>query len=324
MFTIGKSQRNPITPDANATSDTKAASKLANGKHNKFILLTIEATLNVTTILTGIKNRGSVLALFPLLGVDEDDSNVIAADGRLMGVVSDSMRTTPGSAVRLTSLAVGTYKLREQIKISFENPFGARSRETQFLEHELTSNLRAFMQSTLDVTKICTGGAANLTGVTARVLQVYDNEEKALPVFRTKFEQLVLPVASALDGFDMPLQKADYLRAITIQQDTTGAGEVNDIIQKISLTGDNREYIGGKSGPVSFADLAQSLEFEAGGSIYASSGCRRSTARSRTPTWRSSCGPRRPRPSAPARATSASWWSRWCVTARSARAAAAS
>lgn len=268
MLSNSISQRPNIVPIVN----DRARSDLLNGKRNKCIQLTFGVDVVTTTLLTGaIRNRGSVLALFPEIGVAEGGNDKALADARLFGIVSEAFRPSAGTATRLTSLAVGTTKLRETVRIFFENPFSANPRETQFMEHNIQAALQFFAKYSGDISRIVDvgTGAATLQNPFVRVSQVFDEDEAALPYFVPQYEVLTAPIALAQAALEIKLGIGDYIRGLTIMQDTQGIGEVSDIISTLQLRGDKRFWIGA-DGPCNYEDLARGMEFDVGGSVYAS------------------------------------------------------
>jgi hypothetical protein len=79
--------------------------------------------------------------------------------------------------------------------------------------------------------------------------------------------QIVAQVAAANPNQRIDLRATRYLRGLLIQQDTTGEGEVSDIINSVILRGDRKSIIG--DGGVPFRDLQQAQAYEMGGALPA-------------------------------------------------------
>ena len=249
----------------------RAVTPMGNGRANKRVVLTIGATVQISVAAaTAIRNRGSVLALFNKGGIDENGVNKWEADMRALGYVSESYRPSASAPKRLTSVAVGTYQLEEQVVLGFEHPFAANPRETQFRELLSNAALRVFADYTGDASKILQAGGATvaITAPYVRVQQVYDQAESSLPLFIPQVEEVIVPIGQAVTDLAIPLGIDHTIRALTIQQDTATVGEVADIISKLQLRGDNRFYIG-TDGPVPFSDLVAAQNLERGGDVVA-------------------------------------------------------
>jgi hypothetical protein len=197
---------------------------------------------------TAILNGGSILALFSRAGVDENGTRYIDGELRSLGVLSQmqSPRVIDLGRTVLSSTANGATALEESVFLYFSTPLGAGPAETMYLERQVRQALNVFVQQQTNGvgTLVQTPGTATISNMTVDVVQRFDvnRSERTLllPVIRT----LEFPVAGAATELPLKIDSSRYIRAILIQQDTSGAGEVTDIINSLALRADGKDIIG--------------------------------------------------------------------------------
>jgi hypothetical protein len=79
--------------------------------------------------------------------------------------------------------------------------------------------------------------------------------------------QVTQDVTGANAQLKIDLRGTRYLRGLMLQQDTSGVGEVADIINSVILRGDKKSILG--DGGIPFRDLQQAQAYEYGGAIPA-------------------------------------------------------
>lgn len=248
---------------------------LEPGRKNRFLLVTINAILTITVAVTTIQNLGSAAAIFDEMGLDDGGTITAVGDPRSFEFASEFMRGSQGTRTRATALGAGTYNLIERILIPFEYFQAGKPRETQYLNADARKRFRFFMTlngTASGLAKLVTGGTATVTGVTVKVHQHYDLGEMALPQFAPRWSELVAGVPATNTRQVIELSPGnDWIRGITILQETAAVGLVSDIIRNLQLRFQD-EILIGQNGLVDFAQLAAAQEFESGGNVFAANG----------------------------------------------------
>lgn len=270
MYTLQRNARTSIAVSAGE----RAYSRLINAVQSHFVTLTFRGTLTIAGgAADAIRNRGSILAAFNEIGIDENGTDRHLYDGKVLRVLSEMSAFSALSAKRVTSTAAAAYALEESVRIYFASPWAATPRETAFVEHDAKQLLQVFAK--LDVAgggsklaKVSGGVTAVLSGVTVSVVHGYDATETAKPLFIPSVVQQIAPVAGANAQQQEFIKTSHAIRAMIVSQETTTDGEVSDIINKLALKGDFRDIIG--PSPVSMADLMLASEFEFGGAVVTS------------------------------------------------------
>ncbi len=236
--------------------------------------LAVQFRVRATVTLAGgpatlITNGGSILAAFNKFGLDENGARFVEADPRLLQVYQQMMapRDTDLGRVRATNLANGAYALEESVFLPFANVQVAVPTESCFLERDPRRAFSAFLErgpDSLALGKIVqTPGTAVISAITVDVVQRYDLERVKRTVLVPVIRQVEIPVAATATEFTFKLESTRYLQGLVIQQDTSGAGEVTDIINSLALRSDGREFVG--PGLVPFEDLQAQAQMEFNG-----------------------------------------------------------
>ena len=231
---------------------------LTTGVQNRRLLMTVTATVTVANQdgAARVRNRGSVLALISELAVSEGgydtwqqvDARML---GFLTGILSAAPRTQSLNAVRLSDQALAAnaaYNLKEYAVINFGNPLGVSENETFYLEANASQRFQLRVTTNADATRIFAANAGTTTVALSNIIvtleQDYSITEPGLPYLKPQWRTQTLPVPSASAQLQQLILTQNRLRGIVIQQDTTGVGEVTDIINSFALRGDNADIIG--------------------------------------------------------------------------------
>lgn len=266
MYTYGEYNLGTEAPVAGK----RAYAQLEAGRHTRFLTMLVAATLQITVAATAVINGGSVLAAFDDLGVNEAGRDQMFGDPRLWSFFSELHRPSAGTSTRLTSVGVQTVQLREQLLIPFENPYSVVPREVALREADVKKALRLFYSlngTNNGIARIVNGGTATLTALSVSAQQHTDEHELVLPAFAPRAEMISLKIPQA-GKYEVLLPASDYIRGLTILQDTATLGYQSDIITDIQLKGDRNWFIG-NAGPVPYEDFARRQEFEYGGNVFA-------------------------------------------------------
>lgn len=268
-----KEQKSPaasITLDPTA-SITRQYSDLLNGTRTRYVDLLIEADYTIATAAaSAILNRGSLLAAIDRIGLDENGNDQVNYDARTAGFITQMCSQSTVPSVRLSSTGAGTTHLVELVRMYFAYPYSIQPLDTAFREKDPTRKMRVFaILNASAAAKIATaggGGTVTLGTVTITVTQQHDRYLAAPPLFRPYVRQWTDAIASANSDFRSDISFARFMRALVIQQDSSGVGEVNDIINSLAIRGDARDIIGPKQ--ASWASLVHAESAEFGGDVY--------------------------------------------------------
>jgi hypothetical protein len=267
-YRLQRSGLKSITP----TAGRRESSRMINGAQSHFVTLRITGDVVISVAAaTAILNRGSILAAFDEIGISENGTDVHLYDGKVLRFLSEMSAPSALSAVRLTSTAVGTTSLSESVRIYFAHPYAANPRETAFLEHNVQQALEVFVKQRANAaTFLATAGAATvvLQNVSVKITQGYVGTETDRPFYIPKVYQQVVSVTGANTQLQEYIKTNNALRAIVVSQETTGIGEVSDVLNGLRLKGDSRDIIGPNS--MTLAELQEDGEFEFGGAVVAS------------------------------------------------------
>lgn len=262
-----------------ASANQDATIQLQNGVQTIALLVTLFATLTVATApLANTIGRGSLAQAVRLALIDAGKDRV-RAEGKGLRFMAEAFAPSSLTEVRQTAVAAAAYPLITQFPIHFSSPYAANPMETAFLEYDPNTVLQfaVYLKSATPATFIATaggGGTAVLGNLTARVVQVAQVGRVGLPYYIPTIREVSIPVPAANSLFEFPLTTKQWrLRGILLTQDTN-VGTVSDIIQGggaanvggLSLLGDNGQLIGPNL--MNIDQLAQSQEFEFGGSVY--------------------------------------------------------
>lgn len=250
-------------------------SQLVNGRQNYAFLLTARARLRIlNNAATLLRNRASVWALFNEVGIDENGTDTMIMDGRVLRYLTEVHAPSALTFVR-GATGIATYNLSEAAILFGSHPLAAQPNEMTYIEKDASQRLNVFatLHAGLDQ-RLVTAGAggpgvdAIVDTVSITVEQINDAVTSALPLFIPRIRQLTKVIAAANTDEVFPIDATNPIRGIAIQQDTS-LGEVNDIITALALRADGGDIIG--PGKLPWDELVRSNETEYGGSVYASS-----------------------------------------------------
>lgn len=273
MYRLQRNPRNAIVPIAG----DRAYARLVNAVSSNFVLLVFAGTLTIATAAAdAIRNRGSIMAAFSEVGIDENGTDRHVYDGRVLRFLSEMAAPSALSATRVTSVNVAAYPLEEAVRIYFAHPFAAIPRETAYREKNTQSLLQVFAKLT-DATGLTQGqrlakvtaGTATLSAVTITVTHGYDRNEANRPEYIPTVRQEVLNVDAASAQLPLILKGSNAIRQLVITQETVSGGEVSDIINSLTLIADDDVAFIGPA-KMTWRDLALDSEFEFGGAVVSS------------------------------------------------------
>lgn len=265
------------TPLSSITLDPTASivrqySDMLNGTQSRYVDLVLDADFTIATaVASAILNRGSLLAAIDRLGIEMDGKDQFNIDARVARFWTEVSSPSAVFADRLTSTAIGTTHLREIVRLYFAHPFSVSPMDTAFREDDPARKLRVFgilkASAAAQIATAGGGGTVTLGTITITVAQVHDRFKTSPPLLRPYMRQWTDTISGANSDFRSNISFSRYMRALIIQQDAPGAGEVNDIISAVALRGDTRDIIGPKMQDWRSLALAQTCEY--GGSVYA-------------------------------------------------------
>ena len=228
-----------------------AKAKLINGVRTYRIAFRIRATLTLGAgPATAILNRGSVLAIFDRAGMDENGRRFWNGDARSMGILAQMQapRAIDFNSVRLTSTANGVTNLEETLFLEFSSNLQIGPADVLYLERTVKQELNAFLTIKSNTNAagllVTTPGTAVLSNLSATVIQRYDTDRSERTGFLPVIETYEFPVTSTTANFPLEIKTNRYIRAMLFQQETTGVGEVSDIINSLALRADGRDIFG--------------------------------------------------------------------------------
>lgn len=273
MYNLKRSTRQTLVP---LTTGDRTRIKLLNDENTEYLNIRGSARVNITTAATGVRNRGSVWALFTELGIEENGQVRWLGDPRALAHASEAATPSAKTKTRLATGAVQTLTLVDQIRLPFAHPFAINPQETAFREENIQQSLDFF--ATLDgtnsgIARVLNVGAgvATVDQISLVVQQGYNesNDPTKLPLFRPTVRKIVQAVNGATSALEIFIRTTNRLRGMTISQIDNTVGEVTDILNTVQLRGDKTFVIGPE--PMPWDDLAREQEFEFGGDVYATS-----------------------------------------------------
>lgn len=263
-----KSRRENMAFTGNAavsTNGQRQYSRLINGVRSYGVYLHARARVQIAVaVVTNIRNRGSVWALFDEVGIEENGRDRHLYDGRMVRFLTEMHAPSALSASRLTSTAIGTTLLEEGAMVWFSHPLSAAPQETVFRELDARQFLQVFARGHTDpVGQLVTIGGATVTidQVSIEAYHIYDARSQDFPIFIPTARQVVVAVPSANSQHEVHLKTSSFLRGLAVQQDTVGFGEVSDIITSYVLRGDFRDIVGPQFTLMDADQFQQELEF---------------------------------------------------------------
>jgi hypothetical protein len=256
-----------VAPVANVVTKTELVRAVRN--------FVIDLRLRLTVTLAGgpataILNGGTPWAAFDRVGLDENGTKRVDLDPRL-AILWTAMFTgqdNDAGRVRATNLADGPYALEESIMLPFSGYPIAGPAESVFLERNVNNAFSAFVTKGPDSVAnrlVQTPGTAVTSGVTVEVAQRYDWERAKRTMLVPVVRQVELQIPAASTEMVFKIDSTRYLQGIIVQQDTSGAGEVSDIINRFALRADGRDLIG--PGLVDYEQLQSLAQQEFAGPV---------------------------------------------------------
>lgn len=265
MFTFRLAGSTAIAPVA----AQRTYSQLLNKTATQYLQFNFTGRLTIAGgAADALRNRGSLLAAFDEVGLEENGKDRAIMRGNVAGVYSEEAAPSTLSALRVTSTAAAQYALKESVRVYFAHPYAANPIETSFKEHDVQMAVQAF------VTLAASGGADRLCKVSGAVTAVldqlavtvqqgHDPQLTLAPFFIPQYRQILTDVPGVSDALRVNLQTSNLIRSVVVSQEDSVVGEVPDIINKVTLRGDAQDWIGPKG--VSLEDLIAGSEFEFGG-----------------------------------------------------------
>lgn len=265
-------QRSPLESIA-PVAGRRVSAKMINGVQSHFVTLTFKGLVTIAgAVAAAILNRGSIMAAYEEVGISENGTDLHLYDGKVLRFLSEMAAMSALTATRLTSTAIGATQLTEQVRIYFAHPFAINPRETAMLEHNIQQALEVFVkQRTGAAAFIATaggGGTVTLTNVTVTVSHGFVAGETDRPYYIPKVSQQIVTVAGANTKLREYIKINNALRALVVSQETTGIGEVSDILNGLRFKGDSRDIVGPDS--LTLEELVLDSEYEFGGQVVAS------------------------------------------------------
>jgi hypothetical protein len=267
---MGFSRKYSASPAIVPIAGERRSSTLQSKVRTHAVQLTLEASVDVTVDFTALRNRGSVLALYDEIGLFVDGEDRMLLDPRIARFWAEMNAVSALPATRASNFTAATplEQLKEVVYLFMANPRIARPEETAFLERDTRQEMQVFAKFNGTAAKLFTGaGTALITAPNVRVTQIYDPFRSDLPLLRPSIRQVVVSVPAANNALEISLRGSRYIGAIVIQQDSDG-GEVTDIINAVSLLGDDGKDIIPR--PLNWSDRVRHAAIGAGGAVSVS------------------------------------------------------
>lgn len=260
------------------TGGQRSLSRILGGKRNAWYTFVIEGTVTVAGgAVTQDMNGGNLASLFQFVGVDENGYDAAVIDARQARFLSALTSAGLPADITLPSLAAnGAYALRTTIRLPFAWILGMHPYETAHVERDPSQNTFTFVQpwagaisgGVIDGNGFIGVGPGTLvvTGLTVRCYQHFDDlAAENMPIFVPRYRSQEFTIAGANANEPIYIRSAVPLRGLLVQQDTTGSGEVSDIINGLAHRDSLREYVGPQK--ANFGDLTRMLPLEYGGNV---------------------------------------------------------
>lgn len=243
-----------------------------NNKRTERYLATVTAQVDITVAGTGLRNRGSVLAGLSDVGYIDGGADKYVCDARLARFIGECMAPSALPAVRLGGAGVqAATLLRETFPLWLASPRSINPNETKYVEPNKQLAQEIFVTPLRVITRLAAGApTGTITNMQVSLEQVYDDLVSQAPLLTTYVRQIQQGVPGANTAMKIDLRGSRYIRFLAIQQDSSDAGEVSDIINNLVLRGDNQAIIGDRA--VSFRDLVEHSQEEFGGAVTAMPG----------------------------------------------------
>jgi len=246
-------------------------------RHTRYLTVTAQLVFTTTVaVIAAIRNLGNPFSIVDRIRLSESGVDTGVGDPRLFGFASDYLKGQAGSRTRLTSTAIGVYNLIERIVIPFERIAQAIGSESRYRVKNPANRFQLnFDVNATPEQRLATPGGATIavSGIVFQVRQyTAEPNDAQLPLFAPRWREQIVQVPGASAALRHELDMGgDYLRGITIAQETTTTGLVTDAITGVQLRDDRRIFIG-ESGQVTWAELCADQEFLSNGDVFASNG----------------------------------------------------
>lgn len=252
-----------------ATADnTRATTNGDNNKRTERYQLRVTAAVTPVAALGVNRNKGSVLALLTDIGFNDGGTDKIVMDARLARFIAEALAPSALPATRLDATVAALNNLEETVPIWLSAVGTGNPGETKYVEANKQLQQQVFITPLRLASRITSGaGGATITGLTAQVEQVYDDMVGTPPWLTSYTRQVVQDITGANASQKVDLRGSRYIRGLGIQQDTSGVGEVADVINGLVMRGDAETYIGQNAVP--YRDLVLGNAVEQGGAISA-------------------------------------------------------
>lgn len=238
-----------------------------NNKRTERHLVAVTGQVDITVAGTGLRNRGSILAAVTDVGYIDGGADKYVLDARLARFVGEAMAPSALPATRLAGTGIqAATLLRETFPMWLASPRSINPNETKYVEANKQLAQELFLTPLRTIGRLAAGApTGTITNLQATIEQVYDDMVGSAPLLTTYVRQISQNVPGANPAMKLDLRGSRYIRGLAIQQDSTDAGEVTDIINNLVLRGDNQAIIGDRA--VSFRDLVEHSQEELGGAV---------------------------------------------------------
>jgi hypothetical protein len=256
-------------------ADTDGQRKRTSGENNKRTeryLVTVTAQVDISVAGTGLRNRGSVLGTLSDVGYIDGGADKYVSDARLARFIGEAMAPSALPATRLAGAGIqAATQLRETFPLWLASPRSINPNDTKYVEPNKQLAQELFITPQRTIGRLVAGApTGTVTNQVATVEQVYDDLVGTPPLLTTYVRQITQNVPGANAAMKIDLRGSRYIRGLAIQQDSSDAGEVADIINNLVLRGDNQAIIGDRA--VSWRDLVEHSQEEYGGAVVATLG----------------------------------------------------
>lgn len=251
-----------------AQNGIRQFTQMDNNVRTERLQFRLTGQVDITGAGTGIVNRGALSAALQEIGFSDGGTDIEVLDGRCARQLGEILAPSPLPAVRLAGAGVQAATLLEEIVPIFFSAYRtANPNETKWVEVNKQLQQQPFINPLRLITRLATGAGlvGTITNLVASIQQVYDEMVGIPPWISPYVRQVTQDVPGANAQLKVDLRGTRYCRGILIQQDTSGVGEVADIINGLVLRGDKKSIIGDNAVP--FRDLQQAQAYEYGGAI---------------------------------------------------------
>lgn len=250
-----------------ASTGDRASVRLFNNKRNQRLLVTIRATVDITTSTTVLRNNGDASSLVSLY-LNENGADRWTVDGRVAKALGDAISLTAlaGTRASAANTAPTTLQLVSRILLPFsiDNPtYNVVGSETTYGEGDVRAPIAVEASAKSNAFGQLFGdGAGSISSLTMEVEQIYVEEAGAsVPFYIPTARQLVQSISAASANEPVFIKTSNRIRAIVLtQEDDTGVQ--TSLISAVALRGDNGDIIGPGQSPID--NLAATLQSDLG------------------------------------------------------------